>query len=325
LVKIYYQSGESPTITLRKWKTRNKLHNDPFSINFLKKLIRRFEKTGNVAPGKPSGRPSLKERVPAVQKALKESSASNPYGCSSTRKIAQSTGICNKSVHNILTKQLILRPYHISLHQTITEDDKISRVEFASWMLDNWSKIDQVLWSDESTFSLDGRINRHNCVIWTEENPHISTTKALHSPWVMVWIGFSTSIMSPPFFFETTVTSDSYSYLLINHIIPFLKRKKKFSSTIFQQDGAPAHFSVNVREILNQNFPKRLIGRGLDVKWPPRSPDLSPLDYWLWPLLKDRIYYQGKPDNIEQLKLRIGDEVGRITRGEMASAINNLR
>ncbi len=60
------------------------------------------------------------------------------------------------------------------------------------------------------------------------------------------------------------------------------------------------------------------------MKWPPRSPDLSPLDYWLWPLLKDRIYHQGKPGSIDQLKVRIEEEVGRITRGEMSAAIGNL-
>jgi hypothetical protein len=42
---------------------------------------------------------------------------------------------------------------------------------------------------------------------------------------------------------------------------------------IFQQDGAPAHFSA-----LDERFHGRWIGKG----GPPRSPDLTPMDYSFW-------------------------------------------
>ncbi|GBM23804.1 hypothetical protein AVEN_91142-1 [Araneus ventricosus] len=54
----------------------------------------------------------------------------------------------------------------------------------------------------------------------------------------------------------------------------------------FQHDGVPAHFSTNVRNYLNATFGARWIGRGGPVPWPPRSPDLSSLDYLLWGHLK---------------------------------------
>ena len=101
------------------------------------------------------------------------------------------------------------------------------------------------------------------------------------------------------------------------------KKKRKLSATTFQYDGAPAHFSVQARETLSKQFGDRLIGRGFDVMWPPRSPDLSPLDYWLWPLLKDRVYHQGQ--SINDLKKKITQEVQKITLGEMAAAVNNLK
>ncbi|KAG8289720.1 hypothetical protein J6590_098624, partial [Homalodisca vitripennis] len=46
------------------------------------------------------------------------------------------------------------------------------------------------------------------------------------------------------------------------------------------QDGAPPHYGLHVREYLNNIFPNRLIGRRGSIEWPPRSPDLSPLDYF---------------------------------------------
>ena len=140
------------------------------------------------------------------------------------------------------------------MNQALSDEDKASRKEFANWMLNHCDEIDRIVWSDGSTFSLDGRINRHNCVIWSTCNPHTNISKSLHSPWVMVWIGFSAHLITSPFFFESTVTAQSYSNLIETHFLPFLRRIRKLSSTIFQQDGAPAHYSVKVRELLTKHL-----------------------------------------------------------------------
>jgi len=50
---------------------------------------------------------------------------------------------------------------------------------------------------------------------------------------------------------------------------------------IFQQDGAPPHNARCVRRTLNEKFSRRWIGRGGPLSWPARSPDLTPLDYFL--------------------------------------------
>lgn len=52
------------------------------------------------------------------------------------------------------------------------------------------------------------------------------------------------------------------------------------SALWFQQDGAPPHYSVAVRNYLNNTFPERWIGRRGTIEWPPRSPDLTPLDFF---------------------------------------------
>jgi len=54
------------------------------------------------------------------------------------------------------------------------------------------------------------------------------------------------------------------------------------SRVIFMQDGAPPHFSCFVTVVLNERFPDASIGRGGPIPWTPRSPDLSPLDSFLW-------------------------------------------
>lgn len=53
----------------------------------------------------------------------------------------------------------------------------------------------------------------------------------------------------------------------------------------FQHDGAPAHFSVVLREYTNTNYGDRWIGRGGPVVWPARSPDLK--HHWTFSLGPD--------------------------------------
>ena len=48
------------------------------------------------------------------------------------------------------------------------------------------------------------------------------------------------------------------------------------------------------------------------MEWPPRSPDLSPLDYFLWGHLKS-VVYQNRPRALDDLKDAIATECQRIS------------
>ena len=50
---------------------------------------------------------------------------------------------------------------------------------------------------------------------------------------------------------------------------------------IFQLDGAPPHLGLHVRDALDREYPNRWIGRDGPTSWPARSPDLTPLDFFL--------------------------------------------
>ena len=86
------------------------------------------------------------------------------------------------------------------------------------------------------------------------------------------------------------------------------------SRVIFTQDGAPPHFSCFVNDILNERFPgDAWIGRGGPIPWPPRSPDLSPLDFFLWAYIKNIVYAE-KVRNIQQLQERITSAIETVTQ-----------
>jgi hypothetical protein len=57
-------------------------------------------------------------------------------------------------------------------------------------------------------------------------------------------------------------------------------------ANVFMHDGAPAHFDRVVKDHLNEQW----IGRGGPVSWPPRSPALTPIDFYLWGHLKTVVY-----------------------------------
>jgi hypothetical protein len=72
----------------------------------------------------------------------------------------------------------------------------------------------------------------------------------------------------------------------------------------FQQDGATDHTARATMDLLGQLFGERIISRNSQNNWPPRSPDLSAPDYFLWGYLKERVYVN-KPPTLEQLKENI--------------------
>jgi hypothetical protein len=80
----------------------------------------------------------------------------------------------------------------------------------------------------------------------------------------------------------------------------------------FQHDRAPPHYVICVRRWLDLQFPVHWIGRRGPVEWPPKSPVLTPLDFYLWRLLK-AIVYQVKIQNMDHLRERIRNACARLT------------
>ena len=79
------------------------------------------------------------------------------------------------------------------------------------------------------------------------------------------------------------------------------------------QDGAPPHFSCFLTDVLNERSPDAWIGRGGPIPWPPRSPDLSPLDFSCRGYIKNIVYAE-KIRNIQQLQERVTSAIETVTR-----------
>ena len=119
-----------------------------------------------------------------------------------------------------------------------------------------------------------------------------------------------------PFFFRHNIDGEDYLELIDGEIVPVLRqlpryrgrRNGRFRQIWWAQDGAPPHRRRIVPDHLTELFGDRVIALNRAVEWPPRSPDLTPLDFFLWGYLKSKVY-QTPPENLDELELRIRREM----------------
>jgi len=90
----------------------------------------------------------------------------------------------------------------------------------------------------------------------------------------------------------------------------------------FQQDGATCHTAHATIDLLKSKFGERVISRNGPVEWPPRSCDLTPLDYFLWGSVKSLVYIN-KPATIGELRANIEREIAGISADLCKRVVEN--
>ena len=228
----------------------------------------------------------------------------------SSRQISADTGISQRSVLRILHKNK-WHPYHVTLIHDLSTQDFHLRKEFCIWIQNkirrSRSFLKNVLFSDEAIFRSNGNVNRHNLHYWSQDNPRWSRNVDNQHRWSLnVWCGLIDNCVIGPYFFEEKLTGKIYADFLM-YELPLLVENVSERTLLrmwFQQDGAPPHYANISRNVANQLFGDKWIGRGGPIAWPPRSPDLTPLDFFLWGHLKN-IVMSKVPTTKEDMKERI--------------------
>lgn len=271
--------------------------------------VQRFRESGTFTPRLETGRP--RQHPPAVDEAVLSFFAEHPMA--SLKEAAASLHVHPSYVWQLLRDEG-LHPYHFTRVQELASTDFAPRVEFCRWLTRRPSR--HILWTDECTFSRVGMFNHRNTHYWAAENPHVVRPDHFQRRFsVNVWGGLIEGSLLGPIFLER-LNGDSYLQFLQEQLpdllaeVPLSDRRQMW----FQQDGAPAHFQTRVRDYLDMRFMDRWIGRGGAVGWPPRSPDLTPMDFHVWGRVKDLVYrHDGHTiANVEDLKVRICDAFARV-------------
>ncbi|GFT91462.1 uncharacterized protein TNCV_4286131 [Trichonephila clavipes] len=120
---------------------------------------------------------------------------------------------------------------------------------------------------------------------------------------------------------NVTVNGDRYRAMITNFFIPELNNHD-VQELWFQQDGATCHTARATIHLLKDTFGDRLISRFGPVNWPPRSCDLTPLDYFLWGYVKSLVYAD-KPQTLDHLEDNIRRVIADIRPQMLEKVIEN--
>lgn len=201
-----------------KYPNRN-----PIARSTVSKILKKYNETGHVKDISKSGRPKT---ATSGDKALDIllSIEENPH--LSTRIIGLDYNISHMSVDRVLKCEKF-HPYKIHLVQELSEDDFDRRLEFSEQMMDlcnaNPNFINKIMFSDESTFCLNGNVNRHNIRYWSKENPQWIQEQHTQFPQkINVWAGIIGQRIIGPLFMDYNLNGDRYLQLLRNEIVPAL-------------------------------------------------------------------------------------------------------
>lgn len=106
-----------------------------------------------------------------------------------------------------------------------------------------------------------------------------------------VWAGIIHKKLIGPVKFPMNYNGQNYSDFL-KESLPHLLREFRIENIWYMHDGAPPHQTEKVRNQLTSVFLNRWIGKDGPVTWPAYSPDLNPMDFYVWAKIKETIKTQ---------------------------------
>ncbi|GFU24455.1 uncharacterized protein TNCV_2264211 [Trichonephila clavipes] len=113
------------------------------------------------------------------------------------------------------------------------------------------------------------------------------------------------------------VTGSAYLDTLQLWLIPQLEESEP-NNFIWQQDGAPPYSHLSVRDWLyilysTTGLATKKPPEKASIAWPPRSPNLTPDDFYLWGFFKDCNYVPSQPADLSDLIHRMKVNAARIS------------
>jgi hypothetical protein len=185
-----------------------------------------------------------------------------------------------------------------------------------------------LMMSDEAYFHLDGYVNKKT-VDFGLQRTRESYTRDLS---ILLRFQFGAAFrkwgsLVLTFFEEgatVTVTSERYVEMLRNFLHPQLRSLRvNMEEMWFQQDEATAHTARALMTAVRQMSPQHVVSLFGDVPWPPRSPDLSACNFFLWSYLKSKVYVR-KPRTVDNLKVSFRKETATVPQEILVNVMQNF-
>lgn len=240
--------------------------------------------------------------------------------------------------NRITRKDLNYHPYKIQVRHGLEPGDYAKRMTYSRWLLNRPVRmLTDTLVVDEANFYLNGKVSTSHHRYYAPKNAPprgFVYDRRNDRRKVTVWMGImGNNRIIGPWFFQGNVNARAYLQVIDNQVVPDLiqhygqQRNGAIRNVWFFQDGAPAHTARVIHARLQELFPNRVVGKGHPVPWPPRSPDLTPCDYFLWGYIQGEVYAPGPPASLQELRQRITGAVTalRRQRGMTRRAVQSMR
>ena len=276
-IKILVQQGQTPAQIK---------HIIPSTVSWcgLMGIIKRLAETGSTDDRKRSGRPRS-IRTNALKKKIKNQIVCNPRR--SARLIAKQLEIKQTTVRRVIKDHLGLVAFRPVKVHYLNDAEKQRRKVLCNRLSRRFPKscIDNILFSDEKIFRFDDKLIPQNERIYAKSSKDIPDKlkyrkKKSFPRGCMVWGGISAKGKTRLIFVDDGVKINTTSYIekILQPIFKFdIPRIFGADKYIFQQDSAPSHKSKKSQQFLTEKC------EFIEHKdWPSNSPDLNPMDYFVW-------------------------------------------
>lgn len=297
----------------------NNRHPDkPIHYTTVRKVLNKFKTYGNVSNNYNKKRLKRVANEDTVLDVML-SAIENPK-CSLRKRSSSLPHAVSKDTISKILKENKFHPYKPQFVHTLKPRDYGSRFDFCSLIQGEVEEDPfmprKIIFTDEATFTSNGTVSSQNCRWWSDSNPNFTIkTRDQYSFKTNVWCGIYKSKIVGPFFFREPLNAQRYLHFLRHQLYDFLDELpiQERQQVWYQQDGAPCHSTLAVRQYLEDLFNGRVIHRHSNIFWPPRSPDLTPLDFFLWGYLKQKVYLKQPFTDVDHLERVITETIQVIT------------
>lgn len=293
MLNLFYIHGECNRIIQRTCRVFNERY--PHLTRMTRKKFQRIESNflqfGRVKSASIRQKPMTNNEVNEVNIL----GYFNAYPERSIRSAVQDLGLTYYAIQATLKKHK-MHNYSFTTVQELQPGDEVRRMEFCERIVIKIQEdplfLRKIIWTDEAKFDREGIVNRHNLHHWSARNPHLTRVVNFQNRFSFNVFCLLMDNRYSFVFYDENLTAERYIEILREIVVPFQEELPLniLRECWYQMDGAPAHSTRDVDRELTQNFEDRWIGRNGPLRWPPRSPDLNPVDFFLWGYIKDQVY-----------------------------------
>ena len=179
--------------------------------------------------------------------------------------------------------------------------DFARRLSFSGWLNERCRRenfLNSVFIGDEASFTMNGEVSTQNVRQYAPKGhpPAFNFERSNSRVQLTVWAALcGNGVIIGRYCFKGNVNGIAYLRMLSEFVFPQLAEhfnnqywEERFRGLWWAQNGAPAHRLIAVIDRLIAVIDRlidvfgnnRVIGLGHDVEWPPRSPDLTPCDFF---------------------------------------------